>query len=112
MTLPFGFPFTNVATAFDIFCFLASATDGEDCFGSLSVGEEESRDRSDEDGIGLRSDATGTMIACRMRWLENVRCWVTGNISVTVGTKLGERSRSQKTSRYLRNRNVRSLMVD
>ena len=73
MTSPFGFPFTNVAAAFDIFFFLGRASDGDDGFGSLRVGEGQSLDRSEGDGNGLRSDATGTMVACRREWLKNVR---------------------------------------
>ena len=74
MTSPFGLPFTNVAAAFDIFCFLGRASDGEDGFGFFIVGEGWSLNRSEEDGIGLRSDATGTMVACRREWLESVSC--------------------------------------
>lgn len=74
MTSPFGVPLTNVAAAFDIFCFLSGAKDGVDCFGSLRVGEGYSRKRSEEDGNGLRSDARGTMIACRSGWLEKYIC--------------------------------------
>lgn len=75
MTSPFGVPLTNIAAAFDIFCFLSGAKDGVDCFGSLKVGEGYPRKRSEEDGNGLRSDATGTMIACRSGWLEKYICW-------------------------------------
>lgn len=66
MTSPFGLPFTNVAAAFDIFCFFGGAKGDEDCFGYfLKVGVEQFGKRSNEGGVGLRSDATGTMIAYR-----------------------------------------------
>ena len=66
MTLPFGLPFTNVAAAFDIFCFFGGAKGGGDCFEYfLKGGVGYSGKLSNEDGARLRSDATGTMIACR-----------------------------------------------
>ena len=74
MITPFGLPFTNVAAAFDIFCFFGGATGGEDCFGSFS--KMGVRKRSNEGGVGLSSDATGTMIACEVSeryWLDDVR---------------------------------------
>ena len=76
MISPFGLPLTNVAAAFDIFCFFDGAKAGEDCFGySLKAGVAPSRKRSNEGGAGLRSDATETMIACRRR-LDDERWWM------------------------------------
>ena len=64
MITPFGLPFTNVAAAFDIFFFFDGVTGNENCFeSSLKLGV---RKRSNEGGVGLRSDATGTMIACEI----------------------------------------------
>ena len=76
MITPFGLPFTNVAAAFDIFCF-GGAIGGEDCCGSFS--KMGLRKRSNEGGVGLRSDATGTIIACEISdryWLDDVRPWM------------------------------------
>jgi len=60
LTSPFGSPFTKFAEPFDIFGFLDGNSEGEKGEVEREAGEENLM-RSDDEGNGLRSEATGTI---------------------------------------------------
>lgn len=69
MTSPLGFPFTKVAAPLEIFCFFEGSSDGENGDG-VREAELEKPVRSDGDGEGLRSEATGTMVSYVWVWID------------------------------------------